>query len=475
MNLLESSIVYFSISVCLVSIACAAERPNVIVILSDDQGWADIGYHNPKVYSPNLDRLAAEGATFTQHYAMSQCTPTRVALLTGRFPSRFGPQAQQANIEPAFPKGTPTIASVLKQAGYETSLVGKWHLGSALNHGPNFFGFDESYGSMSGAIGMYDHRYRPGEYFESWHRNHELIPGSENGTHATDLVTDEAIRQINKQRSKPFFLYVPFHTVHTPLDERGQFVHQPTALNPDRPDRWRNEDEIKWFNDPDGKIQQETDAKKRLLLAAVHHLDDAVGRIVTALEQTGQRENTLILFSSDNGPQYSWGGNAYPHDLKLTNFNQPLPMRGTKTDVWEGGIHVPGFANWPGKIKPKQIDEPAHIVDWLPTVASLVQAETGVPEELDGVNLLPSMLAGEKIPQRDLYWVWNQNSSRWALRHGDWKIVRYSRKEPTVATDWQLFNLKDDPKEESNLAESHPDRLAQLHNRFLVQRAKDRK
>ncbi len=140
-------------------------------------------------------------------------------------------------------------------------------------------------------------------------------------------------------------MYLAFHAVHTSLDERGEFVDQPTKLDPNNPNRWVNEDKIKWFNDPAGKIQAESDPEKRLLLAAAYHLDHAIGEVVKALETSGQRGNTLILFSSDNGPQGSWGGNAYPDDLKLTDFNQPLPMRGKKCDVWEGGIHVPAFAN----------------------------------------------------------------------------------------------------------------------------------
>jgi len=214
-----------------------ARQPNILCILSDDQGWADIGYNNPNVYSPNLDKLAAEGATFTQHYVTPQCTPTRVALMTGRYPSRFGGAALQASNAPAFPLGTPTLASMLRQQGYRTYLAGKWHLGSDPQFGPNHFGFDSSYGSLAGAVGMYDHRYRTGRYQNTWHRDHRLIDGAENGVHATDLVTVEAIRIIKQQNSQPFFLYLPFQSVHTPLDERGKFANQPTQRDPKKPGR----------------------------------------------------------------------------------------------------------------------------------------------------------------------------------------------------------------------------------------------
>ncbi|MEQ8838275.1 MAG: sulfatase-like hydrolase/transferase [Lacipirellulaceae bacterium] len=450
-----------------------SERPNVICILSDDQGWADIGYNNPKVYSPHLDSLASGGVTFTKHYVTPQCTPTRVALMTGRYPSRFGRPALEANNEPAFPKGTPTLATMFQQAGYRTYLAGKWHLGSYAAHGPNHFGFESSYGSLTGAVGMYDHRYRAGKFGETWHRDHQLIEGAENGVHATDLVTDEAIRVIGLDEEEPFFLYLPFHSVHTPLDERGNFVDRPTQLDPENPERWLDEEEIPWFNDPAGKIQSEPDPEKRLLLAAVHHLDDSIGRIVAALEKTGKREDTLILFSSDNGPQGSWGGNAYPDDLKLTDFNQPLPFRGKKVDVWEGGIHVPAFANWRGRVQPREVADAVHIVDWFPTLCGLLGSEPPTEIEWDGVNILSAILAGEPTPSRDFYWVWGRRTNRWALRFGDWKIVKYGKSAPASESDWQLFHLENDPKESNDVSKGHPEIVKSLHARFLKHRMKD--
>lgn len=449
-------------------------KPNVIVMITDDQGWADIGYNNPRVYSPNLDSLARNGATFVNHYVMPQCTPTRVAVMTGRYPGRFGPQALQASNVPAFPKGTPTLATMFKGCGYETYLCGKWHLGSSPDHGPNHFGFDESYGSLAGAVGMYNHRYRKGKYGETWHRDHALIEGCENGVHATDLMAREAVRIIERKRDRPFFLYLAFHAVHTPLDERGRFVDQPTQLDPANKDRWRNEDDIPWFNDPDGKIQQEKDPEKRLLLAAVHHLDHAVGEVVQAIKRSGQHDNTLILFSSDNGPQGSWPGNAYPDDLKLTDFNQPLPMKGKKLDVWEGGIHVPGFAFWPGKIAPGKVTDPVHIIDWFPSLAALLGYQPEKPIPWDGVDISKAVLKEGPLKKRDLYWIWSARTDRWALQYGDWKIVKYGRGEPAGPRAWQLFNLKLDPMERKNLAGSHPGIVLDLHQRFLVQRQKDK-
>ena len=185
----------------------------MIVILADDLGWADVGFNNPRVYSPNLDKLAKNGVVFKQHYVMPQCTPTRVALLTGRYPGRFGKTALAASNKPAFPIGTPTLANMFQDCGYETFICGKWHLGSSWDHGPNYFGFDHSYGSLTGAVGMYDHRYRSGEFEHTWHRDLKQIAGDENGIHTTDLIAQEAVRIINQKRQKPFFLYLPFQSL----------------------------------------------------------------------------------------------------------------------------------------------------------------------------------------------------------------------------------------------------------------------
>lgn len=470
------------LALCLLTgLTCQTQRkfpkqvsPNVIVIVTDDQGWGDIGYNNPAMYTPNLDKLAAEGAIFINHYSMPQCTPTRIALFTGRYPGRFGTTGLQATNEPVLPKGIPTLATLFKNSGYRTFLCGKWHMGSHPDYGPNHYGFDESYGSLAGAVGMYDHRYRKGAFEITWHRNHDIIPGYENGVHVTDLVANEAISYIHKQDEQPYFMYLAFHAPHTPLDERGDFTNRPTQPDPKNPDRWLNEGQIQWFNDPDGKIQAEADPEKRLFMAAAYHVDNAIGKVIEALEETGQRKNTLILFTSDNGPQVNWVGNAYPDDLQLTDFNQPIPMKGSKLDVWEGGIHVPGFANWPEHISPRKIRQAVHVVDWFPTLAGLIGAEPKLPAEPDGVDLSPLLFGNGPIKDRSLYWINNPDINRWALRFGDYKIVKYGTDEPLVPGDWQLFNLRRNPKEETDLSQRQPEVVARLHQLFVQQRAKDK-
>lgn len=449
------------------------EKPNVLVILADDLGWGDIGYNNPEnVYTPNFDKLSEKAITFSKHYVMPQCTPTRIACFTGRYPGRFGTTGLQATNEKVFPVGTPNLAHMFKAEGYRTYICGKWHMGSDTINGPNNHGFDESYGSLAGAVGMYDHRYREGKYEQAWHRNHKPIPGNEDGIHATDLVAGE-VQKIIRKESQPFFIFATFHAPHTPLDERDEFVDRPTQLDPNDSTRWLNEDEISWFNDPEGIIQQEPDPEKRLLLAVVNHLDHAIGKIIKSLEATGKLDNTIILFSSDNGPQVNWNGNAYPDDLHLTDFNQPIPMRGSKTDVWEGGIHVPGFIYWKGKIKPKIVDEQVHIIDWFPTLANIVGHEVS-EYKLDGVDLAPLLFKNDTLSERELYWIWHPVTNRWALSYSDWKIVKYGTDEPQKPEDWGLYNLVNDPKEKHNVAKQHPEKLKQLHEMFLVQRAKDK-
>lgn len=463
----------------LLPITCFAgnpsKNPNILIIVADDLGWGDIGYNNPEhVYTPNLDRLSKNGVAFSQHYVMPQSTPTRVALFTGRYPGRYPYGCKAATNNKCFDIGTPTLATMLKSEGYRTYIAGKWHMGSDSINGPNFHGFDQSYGAMGGASGMYDHRYRPGKYEQTWHRNQKPIKGNEDGVHVTDLVTQESQRVIRQKSDSSFFMMLTYQAPHAPLDERGEFVNQPTQKDPQDSTRWMNEDKIKWFNDPEGKIQSETDLNKRLLLAAVYHLDDAIGKVIKTLEEEGKLENTIIMFSSDNGPDVSWPGNTYPDDLNLSNFSQPIPMRGKKTDVFEGGIHVPGFIYWKDNLKPKKVNTPVHIIDWFPTLASIVGHTKSETYKLDGLDLSSIIFKNKKLPSRDFYWIWDNNINRWALRYGDWKIVKYGKGQPKLE-EWSLYNLKTDPKEKTNLALSNPEKLKELHERFILQRAKDAK
>lgn len=416
------------------------QRPNIVLLVADDLGWSDIGYHNPQIRTPQLDRLATRGVELDAHYVMPQCTPTRVALLTGRYPSRYGRRCTQASNAQALPPGTLTMASMLRGCGYETALTGKWHLGSKPEWGPNHYGFDRSHGSLAGAVGMYDHRYRLNSPFaRTWHRDHEFI--HQEG-HATDLVAQEAVRFIERKRDQPFFLYVPFHAVHTPIVE-----------------------EQRWL-DRNAHLAQKD---RRLFAAALTHLDHAVGRIVAALEKSGQIDRTLILFMSDNGglPNYA-GGNYPPPDPPLRDYSSNAPLRGRKTDVYEGGIRVPAFAYWRGVLRPAKVTSPLHAVDWMPTLAGLVGYRPSQDPAWDGLDVWPALRGGERIRRR-LYWVWGARRQRVGLRQGDWKLVRNGHARP-----WQLFDLARDPNEQEDLAARHPERVRLLLEAVAEERAADR-
>jgi len=421
-------------------------KPNILLIVSDDQGWDDIGYHNDELRTPHLDRLAKEGVELNQHYVQPQCTPTRVALMTGRYPSRFGDHCTQASNVQSYPYGTLTLASMLNEKGYATGMSGKWHMGSLPKWGPNHYGFDYSHGSLAGAVGMYDHRYRLNRqpYTTTWHRNEEFI--DEVG-HATDLTTGEAVKWIKQHTDEPWLFYVPFHAVHTPIVEGDP---QWQAMN--------------------SHIE---DTHRRFFAAAISHMDTAVGKMVAALRQSGQRERTLIIFTSDNGGIHNdYGGGHYPPpDPELSaGFSSNMPLRSGKTHVYEGGMRVPAFANWPGVLEPHRLDAPVHVVDWMPTLASLTGYEVEEDPGWDGRNIWPQLTGAVTAPEaRTLYWVWGPTSRRReAIRHGDWKLLRDA---PEAA--WELYNLAEDPIEKNNLLDAHPEQVEKLLQLYEQQRQKD--
>jgi len=425
--------------------AAEAAKPNVLLIVADDVGWADVGYHNAEIRTPNLDALVRAGVNLNQQYVMPQCTPTRVALMTGRYPSRYGPHCTQASGEHAYPFGTPTMASLLSGAGYDTALIGKWHMGSKLEWAPNRHGFTYSYGTMDGAVGAYSHRYRKDA--QSWHRDNAYI---EEEGHVTDLIEKEAVKWLQRERQgRPFFLYLPFTAPHTPLVE-----------------------EARWL-DANKHIEDES---RRLFAAAVTHMDAAIGNVLAALDKSGQRDNTLIIFTSDNGGIHTAykGANYPPPDPALkAGFSKNTPLRGGKGDLYEGGIRVPAFVVWPGKLKPRKHDASMHAIDWLPTIAGIV----GFPADplWDGCNVLGQLRGEAAAEPRELYWVWHE-FRRWeGIRCGAWKLIR-NNPQPEVSKEpgaWQLFDLAGDPTEKSDRAAAEPERVKELAARFEKQKAKD--
>jgi arylsulfatase A-like enzyme len=410
------------------------KRPNILVILADDLGWADVGYHGSQIMTPNIDGLARDGVRFQQHYVQPMCTPTRVALLTGRYPSRYGDHAIKPDNEQVLPFGMPTLASELKRVGYDTGITGKWHLGSKPQWGPLKFGFNHSYGSLAGGVGQYNHLYKKGPYSRTWHRNDRLI---EEEGHSTDLIAREAIRWIDSGR-RPFFIYVAFTAVHAPIEVDEKWI--------------KLYDGKKFYDDP------ADDESYKRYAAYTTHMDDAIGRIVAALERTGSRDNTLVVFASDNGSIPSWKPRGlYPGTYEACPvLGSNLPYRGRKATLYEGAIRVPAFANWPGRQKPNTVDKPVHVVDWMPTIMRLAGCKPQQDLKWDGQDIWPLLTGRVTDPERrTLYWKFSGGAS--AIRHGDWKLIVNEKEETS-----ELYNLATDPYEKNDLAEKSPKQVAAL-------------
>jgi len=423
-------------------LARAAEpraAPNILVLIADDLGWRDIGYHDSDIKTPTLDKLAAAGVRLERHYVCPTCSPTRAGLLTGRNPSRFGIHGPiDGRSTDSLPTGTRTLAQTLRERGYVTALSGKWHLGLRPEVGPRRYGFDQTYGYLHGQIDQYTHRYKNGD--RTWHRNDEFV--DEKG-HATDLIADDAVRFVSAQHKQPFFLWVAFSVPHHPVQE-----------------------EEKWLTPYRESIK---DPSRRLYAASIGHMDSAIGRIVEALDKGGQLKNTLILFTSDNGGQrdyqskteYEGKHGPYP------TLGDNRPLRGWKGDLYEGGIRVPAFVHWPARLKPHAVEQPVSYLDWFPTFARLAGAEIEAGWKLDGRDIGP-LLAGDGRPVPDTVFYWNVGRTQ-AVLDRDWKlIVSDNKKEPT-----ELYNLKNDPAEKTNLADREPRQVEALTRLLAGQKKLD--
>lgn len=443
------SLARFDILVPLICLAlstslCASEstRPNIVFIMADDLGWGDVGFHGGAASTPNLDHLAEHGIELTHHYVAPVCSPTRTGLLTGRCWSRFGVTTPTNTL--AIPHSTLTLPRLLSDAGYETCLIGKWHLGSLPKWGPNHFGFDHSYGSLAGGVSPWSHGYKQGPYRPTWHRNETLV--RESG-HVTDLLTREAEQWISKRSEKPFFLYLPYTAVHLPLRE---------------PDEWvaRVSDSV------EGPVE-------RHYLASIMHLDDAVGKIVRALESAELLENTIVIFTSDNG-----GSTAENNDLRYPDDDCPngalpgqnLPLRGKKGDVYEGGIRVPTIVSCPKLFSPRKEDTPVQIIDWLPTIGRFAEVKIRESESVDGFDLSDLLLHQREIPDRSIYTV-GPNWRSVSLRDRRWKLIQHQNGESVVR---ELYDLINDSQERHDVASQHPEVVSRLRLNLVETAMSDR-
>ncbi|WUR15120.1 sulfatase-like hydrolase/transferase [[Empedobacter] haloabium] len=402
-------------------------QPNILFILADDLGYADLSvYGNRDFKTPNLDRLAAQGARFTQAYSNSAvCSATRFGLITGRYQYRLRGGLEEpiagASDTIGLPPDHPTLPSLLKAAGYRTALFGKWHLGSLPNFGPLKSGYNTFYGNYGGGIDYFTHKAGSGPNARG-----DLYEGEvavEELGYYTDLLGDKAAAYIRKQRKgQPFLLSLHYTAPHWPWE------------GPQDEEVSRQIDNI--FHYDGGNLA--TYAKM------VTALDASIGRVLKALEQQGLAENTIVVFSSDNGGE---------------RFSQTWPFTGQKTELLEGGIRVPAIVRWPARIKPNQVSSQVAIsMDWLPTLLAAAGTAPAASHPSDGINLLPVLAGGAAPVERTLFWRYKANAQK-AVRSGDWKYLKLNENE-------FLFNLAQDQRERANLAAKHPDKLAELKGQW---------
>ena len=427
----------------------AADKPNIIFIMADDLGNADLSYRGSEINTPNIDKLANEGVRLENFHGMPVCTPSRAALITGRYPMRYG--LQTLVIFPNHTYGLPTdertLPQSLKEAGYSTYMVGKWHLGHAdKKYWPQNRGFDHFYGNLVGEVDYFT-KMRGG--LIDWQRNGNFF--QENGYYVT-LIGDEAVRLIEKQdKNKPFFLYFASLAPHAPYQAQ-------------KADEDRYASTIK-------------DPTRRTYAAMISSLDDQVGRIVATLEKQGLRENTLIIFSSDNGgprsaviasgahsPEERAAGGVKQESLPANNGD----LRGGKGSLYEGGVRVPTIVNWPAKLKPRIVNEPLHMTDVMPTVLALANGQASPEKPLDGKDIWATLAEGQPSPHDDI--LVNVEAFRGAVIKGKWKLVKIA----LLPGKTELFDLSVDPGEKNNVAEQNPDVVRDLESR-LIAYAKEQK
>jgi arylsulfatase A-like enzyme len=408
-------------------------RPHIIHIVADDLGWKDVGFNGcTDIHTPNLDQLAATGAKLTEFYVQPMCTPTRASILTGRYPMRYG--LQTAVIPSVSSYGLDTtewlLPQALKEAGYATAIVGKWHLGHAdKKYWPRQRGFDYQYGPLIGELDYFTHEEHG---VLDWFRDNE--PVKEEG-YTTTLLGKDAARLIEAHDpSTPLYLYLTFNAPHTPYQAPKEYVERYAGI---------------------------ADPTRRIYAAMVACLDDEIGRVVAALDKKKMRENTLLLFHSDNGGTRNamfTGVMADVSKIKLPCDNGPY--REGKGMLYEGGTRVCALANWPGHIKAQTVDGMIHSVDLFPTIAALAGASTTKCKPLDGVNVWDTIAEGKASPRTEI--VYNVEPFRGAVRQGNWKLVWRTLLPSSV----ELFDLAHDPSEQTNVAASHPDVVAALQRRL---------
>jgi arylsulfatase A-like enzyme len=406
-----------------------AAQPNILLIVADDMGYADAGFNGCRdIPTPNMDALAKSGIRFTSGYVTGPyCSPTRAGLMTGRYQTRFGHEFNPSGGKEGLPLTEQTLADRLRSAGYMTGLVGKWHLGTDPSMHPQQRGFTEFFGFLGGA---HDY-FKPEGILRGTTQVSEL-------DYTTDAFGREAVSFIERNKGRPWFLYLSFNAVHTPMQATD-----------DRLARFSNI----------------TDPRRHTYAAMMLAMDEAVGRVRQKLAETGLEKTTLVMFISDNGGPTMQG--------VTVNGSRNDPLRGSKRTTLEGGIRVPFAVSWPGHLKPGTFDSPVIQLDLHSTALAAAGVQIRPEWKLDGVNLLP-FLRGEKTgaPHDALYWRFGQQM---AIRMGNYKLVRYDRNVDTHTgkagqgvTDVKLYNLANDIGETKDLAAVMPDKVKELQSKWDV-------
>ena len=432
LRLLKVIIILACASCAFSSPVCASdEKPNIVYIVADDLGWKDVGFHGSDIRTPNLDKLATNGVRLEQFYAQPMCTPTRAALMTGRYPIRYG--LQTAVIPSSATYGLATdewlLPQALKEAGYYTAIVGKWHLGHAdPKYWPRQRGFDYQYGPLIGEIDYFTHE---AHGVVDWYRNNKLV--KEEG-YSTTLLGNEAVKLIEQHdASTPFYLYLTFNAPHTPYQATQEYL-----------------DQYKTISDP----------SRRAYAASITAMDDQIGRVVAALEKKGMRDNTLIVFQSDNGGTRNkmFAGEEDVSKVVIPCDNGPY--RDGKGSLYEGGTRVVALANWPRHIKPGGIsNEMIHVVDMYPTLATLAAAPFTRSKPLDGLDVWATISEGKPSPRTEV--IYNVEPFRAGIRQGDWKLIWRTPLPSAI----ELYNIAQDPSEKNNVAAQNPEKVAELEKR----------
>lgn len=405
-------------------VAATAEKPNILVIMTDDQGYATVS-HNPlhptTVSTPHIDSIVENGVEFTNGYCGGNvCSVSRAAFMTGRYP-------QKAQVYTAGEGGkgismdNKIIPAFLKQAGYYCGAFGKWHLGTEIDQSPIKRGFDEFYGFL----GRGGHDYFKDDA-EPIYRGIE--PVKQTG-YLTDTLTEEAISFITKNKNKPFFCYLAYNAVHTPLQAPEETIA-----------KYANAKAV------DPKYQEDVRGPIKTYLAMLDHLDRGVGKVLECLKSEGLDQNTIIVFMTDNGGPFDPG-----------QFN--LPLHGNKHENWEGGVRTPFYVSWPGHIKPGVVSAPVINMDILPTLLEITGIPVPTDKPFDGKSLLPLIRGEVQKTHEKLYWTGGSETGWWSTRQGDWKMLGFKG-------DVKLFNLATDPGENNDLAQKNPEKLAELRKDY---------